>query len=68
MLAYSCPCCGSQDIDSARRECRACGVGLPDGSFEAYAPIRNKNRTKRSTGIRRTTNKSQRAARLIANG
>lgn len=34
MNQITCPCCGSANIDSERRECRACGVGLPDGALD----------------------------------
>lgn len=36
--ALACPCCNSTDIDSDRRECRTCGVGLPEGSFDRDRP------------------------------
>lgn len=28
-----CPSCSSPDINFEARECRACGIGLPEGSF-----------------------------------
>ena len=41
----ACPSCGSHDIDTQQRECRACKVGLPDGSFD----VRPRYRTGRSS-------------------
>jgi transcription initiation factor TFIIIB Brf1 subunit/transcription initiation factor TFIIB len=38
MKQIACPSCESTDIDSERGECRTCGIGLPEGSFDSNVP------------------------------
>jgi hypothetical protein len=48
-----CPCCDSQDVDEKARECRACHVGLPTGSFDVYVPARRFNAANGAQGAQR---------------
>ena len=49
----TCPCCGSDRIDTVRRECLACKIGLPMGSLDV--PIIGKS--KRGPGRRYATSR-----------
>jgi hypothetical protein len=49
-MPLECPSCGSDDVDEAARECRACKIGLPIG-----APTRKRRRFVAPKGYRITS-------------